>query len=411
MKRRPIRWIALLLLTAALLAAAVWFKVQRICPEPWQFLAQVEQFENSASDPQYVQTYGTMLAVLGRDDEVRQLDLHPQFDSPQSTVAAEDLNLSVVPWRSGFAEIAATHRIVMIMEAHHDSKHREFIGATLPIAKDAGFTHYGAEAISQYDPALAKRGYPAKHTGVYTADPQFGNVLRRAFDLNLSVVGYDFRFTTHEEREEYAATRLAELFQNDATTKLLVHAGYSHVLKDETDLGQRWLASLLWEKTGVEPFTIWQWSRQHGALDYDKVANELKMRGVSVDEPVLLMPPPALDCGLRDSPYGLAAVDAIVIHPPDQSIAPANRTALFPKAMRRLAGRWTSTIWPVVISAYKKGEPTDAIPLDQVMLRQGEAEFVLWIPEGDEFEIRVFNNTGLQAASISSTEDYISVGR
>jgi hypothetical protein len=183
------------------------------------------------------------------------------------------------------------------------------------------------------------------------------------------------------------------------------------VLKVETDLGQRWLASLLWEKTGVEPFTIWQWSRQHGAPDYEKVLNELKTRGVSVDEPVLLMPPPALDCGLRDSPYGLGAVDAIVIHPPDESVAPANRTVLFPEAMRRLAGRWTPTIWPVVISAYRKGEPTDAIPLDQVMLRQGEAEFVLWIPAGDEFEIRVFSNTGLQAASISSTEDYISVGR
>jgi len=92
---QTVGWIALLLLTAALLAA-VWFKAQRISPEPWQFLAQVEQFEKTVTDPQYVQTFGTMLAVLGRDDEVRQLDLHPQFDSPQSTVTAEDLNLSVV---------------------------------------------------------------------------------------------------------------------------------------------------------------------------------------------------------------------------------------------------------------------------------------------------------------------------
>jgi len=296
------------------------------------------------------------------------------------------------------------------MEAHVDSKHREFIGATLPMLRDAGFTHYAAEAIGQFDPGLAERGYPNKFTGVYTADPQFGNVLRRAFDLKLAVVGYDFRFTTHEQREEFAAAKLAELFQYNAEMKLLVHAGYSHVLKHATASGQRWLASLLWEKTGIEPFTIWQWSSGSEAHDYEKVVGALKARGVSIDESVLLMPPPDIDSGLQDSPYGLGNVDAIVVHPPDESVAPAKRTVLFPDAMQRVDGRWTGKEWPVVVSVYKKGEPIDAIPLDQMMLRQSEAEFVLWIPNGTEYEIRVFNRTGVLDARAHADEGFVSVG-
>ena len=136
----------------------------------------------------------------------------------------------------------------------------------------------------------------------------------------------------------------------------------------------------------------------------------LKDRGVNFDEPVLLMPPPVLDCGLQDSPYGLGSVDAIVLHPPDESVAPAKRTVLFPDAMQRLAGRWTERAWPVVISAYKKDEATDAIPLDQVMLREGEVDFVLWIPSGAEYEIRVFNGAGPLNSRVQSDGDLISIG-
>ncbi len=69
------------------------------------------------------------------------------------------------------------------MEDHFVSKHREFIGATLPAFKAAGFTHYAAEAISPSDVFLAQRRYPTSGTGVYASDAQFGNVLRRSFQF------------------------------------------------------------------------------------------------------------------------------------------------------------------------------------------------------------------------------------
>jgi hypothetical protein len=123
------------------------------------------------------------------------------------------------------------------------------------------------------------------------------------------------------------------------------------------------------------------------------------------DEPVLLMPPPSTDCGLRDVPQ----VDAILVHPPDQSIAPSQRTVLFPNGMRRVSGQWLTKQWPVVIAAYKNGEPTTAIALDQVMLRDGEQQFVLWIPASSKYDIVVFNQDGLVDSNTEAGHDTVMV--
>ncbi len=410
-KRRGIRWIAFTSLGVIILvAAAVWYRFSTRHLEPWQFLANVVQLEQAGVDQNSLQNLGWSLAILGRDDEARGINFHPQFQMPPSTLDLDQLELSVVPWKDGVQKIAANHRIVMIMEDHCASKHREFVGATLPVFKDAGFTHYAAEAIRSVDTSLAQRGYPTSQTGLYTSDPQFGNVLRCALTLDFTVLGYDFRFTTHDRREEFAATELANLLRTDPEIKLFVHAGHAHVLKYETVYGGRWLASRLWDKTDIEPFTIWQWSRNHDARDYAAIIRVLKERDLSLDEPILLMPPPPIVCGLQDPPYGLADVDAIVLHPPDHSVSPAKRTVLFPDSMQRIAGRWTPNVWPVVVCAYKKGEPTIAIPLDQVMLRQKESDFLLWIPSGAEFEIRVFDRHGLLESRVTSDDNSIAVG-
>ena len=177
------------------------------------------------------------------------MDFHPLHELPPLTVKPEELELDVVAWREGIQRIAESHRVVMIMEDHFVSKHREMIGATLPIFREAGFTHYAAEGIGETSSLLASRGYPAVTSGFYTSDPQFGNLLRRALDLRYTVTGYDFRPFSHEARENYAAKQLAKLIQADPKTKLLVHAGFAHVFKYETDMGRRWLASIFWERT------------------------------------------------------------------------------------------------------------------------------------------------------------------
>lgn len=403
--RRQIRWGAIVSLALLALAAAVMWRLwsgRHVAQ--WQILHNVIQIEEKGVVDRDVQLLGWNLAILGRDDEVRRMDFHPQFELPPLDVDAQQLELHVMPWRDAFKQIADKHQIVMIMEDHFVSKHREMIGAVLPTLRDAGFTHYAAEAIGESAEPLNSRGYPIVGTGYYTSDPQFGNVIRRAIDLRFEVLGYDFRPFTHDGREEFAATTLANVLNRDSHAKLVVHAGHAHVFKHETDLGQRWLASRLWEKTGIEPFTIWQWSDMHDGHEYHVVADALAKQG-DFDEPVLLMPPPTNQSGLRNVPD----VDAILVHPPDQSTAPHRRTVLFPDAMHCISGQWLTRQWPVVIAAYNSGEPANAIPLDQVMLRAGEQEFTLWIPASLTYELLVFNQHGLVDTAADDDRDFVLV--
>ena len=134
--------------------------------------------------------------------------------------------------------------------------------------------------------------------------------------------------------------------------------------------------------------------------EYRVVADALDELG-DFAEPVLLMPPPNTDCGLRDVPR----VDAILVHPPDESVAPAKRTVLFPNEMQRVSGQWLTKQWPVVIAAFKKGEPITAIPLDQVMMRDREQYFLLWIPASTKYDIVVFDQNGLLDSSIENDGD------
>ena len=403
--RRRIRWAAIASLVLLLFGAVVFWRIwsSRHVAQ-WQMLQSVIQFESGGDDERNVQPLGWNLAILGRDDEIRVMDFHPRFEFPPLDVDAQDLKLDVVAWRDGLKAIANEHRIVMIMEDHFISKHREMIGATLPLLRDAGFTHYAAEAIGESAKALKTRGYPVVRSGYYVSDPQFGNVIRKAIDLRFEVFGYDFRPFTHEGREEFAAATLADQIRDDPQTKLVVHAGHAHVLKHETDLGQRWLASILWEKTGIEPFTLWQWSSMHDGHEYRVVSDAIAELG-DFDEPVLLMPPPSTDSGLRNVPR----VDAIIVHPPDRSVAPAGRTVLFSDSMRRISGRWLATSWPVVIAAYKEGEPTNAIPLDQVMLRDSEQDFVLWVPASTAVKIVVFDQNGILRSTVERDADSVKV--
>jgi hypothetical protein len=403
--RRRISWVAIISLGVLLLVTGLaWRFLAGRHVAQWQLLQHVVQIENEGVNEGTVQPLGWNLAILGRDDEIRHLDFHPQFDLPPLDVDSHKLELNVVPWRDGLKQVAAEHRIVMIMEDHFVSKHREMIGATLPTFRDAGFTHYAAEAIGESGTSLTSRGYPVVKTGYYTSDPQFGNVLRRALDLKFKVLGYDFRPFTHEWREEFAATELAKLFKDNSQTKLVVHAGFAHVFKRETDMGQRWLAAVLWDKTGIEPYTIWQWSAMRDGHEYRVLADAVDELG-DFDEPVLLMPPPNTDCGLRDVPR----VDAILVHPPDQSAAPARRTVLFPNEMQRVSGQWLTKQWPVVIAAYENGEPATAIPLDQVMMRDSEQDFVLWVPASTKYDIVVFDQNGLLESNTEPDRDSVFV--
>jgi hypothetical protein len=180
----------------------------------------------------------------------------------------------------------------------------------------------------------------------------------------------------------------------------VVHAGHGHIFKHEVRNVGRYMASRLWEKTGVEPFTIWQLSNQLPNEVYRRLIQQIG----PITEPVMLVPPPrpVTEAHFPESSVQ-PAVDAIVIHPSRLGQEPKDRRGAFTDRMTRAPGIWLGKQWPVVIAAIADGEPETAIALDQIMLRRGETDFELWLPHTN-YRIRVWGLNGpLGVKAISSS--------
>ena len=156
---------------------------------------------------------------------------------------------------------AQKEQILMINEAHHFPYHRIFITSLLQGLYDQGFRYYGAETISHMDSALNKRGYPILTSGYYLAEPQFGNLLRKALDLGFKVFPYEASTTESisdpKIREIEQAKNIQKILERDPEAKILIHAGYDHIREDS--IGGTWekaMARRLYELTGINPLTV-----------------------------------------------------------------------------------------------------------------------------------------------------------
>ncbi len=406
------RWVVFGATGAVLLAVCAlgfsWAGAANPCQMLLRRVVTLEQ-SSERNDWGERQELSTALAMLGRQREARKTPLHPNEvghelcdppDPPDS-----DPPFTVTPWKDSMIRIAAEQRLVLIMEAHTVTEHRAWIEQTLAPFRAAGFTHYFAETIAEPGLTLRTRGYPTPTTGFYTLDPRFGNLVRTAIRLGFEVGGYDSLHSDFDGREERQAATLAARFASRPDTRMVVHAGHGHVFKHEVRNIGRYMASRLWEKTGVEPFTIWQLSNQ---LSKDVYCRLIRQIG-PIREPVMLVPPPrhVTDAIFPESSVK-PAVDAIVIHPPRLGQEPTDRRGAFTDRMTRVPGIWLGKQWPVVIAAIADGEPESAIALDQILLRRDETDFELWLPHTN-YRIRVWGLNGQLRVKASSGSSSVRV--
>ena len=89
---------------------------------------------------------------------------------------------------------AKKHSVVIINEAHHNSSHRVFTRALLQNLYNEGYTNLGLEALGNgeyLDSLLNGRKYPVQSSGIYTSEPQFGNLVRAALSIGFHVFAYE----------------------------------------------------------------------------------------------------------------------------------------------------------------------------------------------------------------------------
>lgn len=291
---------------------------------------------------------------------------------------------------SAIVEAAKTRQVVMINEAHHVPQHRAFTLELLGALKEQGFTYFAAETFSQ-DPDLARRGYPTGKTGAYIQEPLYGDLVRTALRLGYKIVPYETEDPNSglEGRERDQARHLQErIFARDPKAKLLVHAGYDHIL--EIPGSRAMMAAVFKEMTGIDPLTINQeWMTEHSAPEFESPVYRWATEHGLVNEPVIFR-------DAAGTPWSRTkAVDMMVFHPRSRYengrphwLRMGGLRSPYP-LLKEICGGASRCL--VKARPVKEGE--DAIPIDQILVETGKPAPALMLPAG-KFVIRVEDAAG-----------------
>jgi hypothetical protein len=287
------------------------------------------------------------------------------------------------------AEAARTHRAVFVNEAHHVPRHRAFTLSLLRTLYGEGFRYLAVEGVTERDTALNTRGHPLfRKSGLYVNEPVFGELIRTALAMGYRVVPYDLTAAVPprgddpawaaNERERIQAQNIYDrILRNDPNARILVHAGYDHIIEHPVGPVTP-MAAQFRRISGIDPFTVDQVEMmEHSAPAYESPVYRAAVEGAGIDRSTIFVRSDGRPYASNDG------VDAQVFHPRETLVGGR-------PAWLRLGGvRRPYTVGgmpggaPVLLQAFYADEGVAGVPADQLVLRAPlAAEPVLMLRPG-----------------------------
>lgn len=310
-------------------------------------------------------------------------------------------------------------QLVFIDETPHLAQHRVLGQRLLQCARDAGFQYLVIQALEEDGAALAARGTVSKTaSGPYMREPQLAHLVEEGIELGYTPV----RITADplcadcspieafgENVEGAADSLIAQTFDIDPEAKVLAWVGPRQAF--EQPFGTRPLffdsvASHVFEKTGIDPYTLVQLT-----LDSAASVGPLPASGM-----YLATGPDNGSCSGSYSPgsaTGRSTHDGVVIHvaPPTGSSGsdaerwawlhtpPENQMSVTPECASCAAGQ------RLLVQAFPPSVDTaDRVPSDQALCSAGAA-CQLALPPGD-YQLVVWSDT----AQLATTQVTLAAG-
>jgi hypothetical protein len=299
------------------------------------------------------------------------------------------------------AEMARSTRLVIYGEEHHLPQTRSIYEQLLRELWREGYRYLAAEAFADEVMSPGFTG-PRYTSGYYVMDPVFASAVRTAQRLGFQLVAYDTAERGPAEdgsfRDRTQAENIKKLvFDRDPQAKLLVLAGRGHAAEIPPADGWTPMASVLKRITGIDPFTIYAptMSQRATPAEEDPVYRWATERDL-VTSPTVFVNATEHLC------LGSGNCDAYVFWPrfavqdgrPDWMVKTMGRRAVsIPDAVRKGSGLR-------LIQAFLAGEPESAVPVDQVLVREGESWPMLMLPE-EECWIRAVDTKGKVEGPVS----------
>ena len=380
------------------------FRILERGGDGWSVLLALRAAENayrvSAEHwPSYADDRATQESKVGRYR--RALQYQDERGAPVDSVGTLPAGTRAVDAVGSIVERASDTRFVMVNERHHAPQDRLLTLDLLAPLYELGYRYLAAEAFTSED-RLEQTYATRARTGWYADDPAFGELVREAILLGYALVPYEWDFqpgttdttlTPQQQREWVQATNLtARTLGRDPDARVLVHAGYGHVLEEPSE---RWtpMAYYVRRLSGVDPLTVDQTELgDRSAPSYEHPRRRAaRLAGLLGDEPVVL----AGGHGQPLAPVGrYASVDLQVLAPEVTYtegrpgwLAMDGRRVPVEVAVPECRGGFC------VVEAVDPSEPDDAVPLDRVEAT-GRWRVPLYVPAGREVEVRVMGRDG-----------------
>jgi hypothetical protein len=338
-----------------------------------QYLVMKEAFGSDHSPAfqlifgQYISWY---LSFLGNyPDAMRAFSIaQPMQPDDNPSPLAAGSGYSARPAIDAIPELAKNYRIVLFNEAHNVALTRSLTVPLLSRLRQEGFNYFAAETLSHTDTTLTTRGYPTDNSGFYTKEPIYAEMVRTALKLGFKVITYES--TTDSKvsdiRETDQAKNLYEqVFEKDPNARLVINAGYDHILKSGEYLGGSSMAEHLHKLTHLPMLAVEQtmlYPRPSSSGDHPYYT--AVMKALRPDSPLVFVNTDGKPWVLREG------YDVSVFFPPEK-MERGRPTWLSLGGLRLphyVSGEYCRGHYPCLVEAHYSDEGPDAIPADRIML-------------------------------------------
>jgi hypothetical protein len=265
-------------------------------------------------------------------------------------------------------ELAKNYRIVLLNEAHNIALTRSLTVPLLSRLRQEGFDYFAAETLSQTDTGLSARGYPVHDSGFYTEEPIYAEMVRTALKLGFKVVAYEANNATDNtdvRESEQARNLYQQVFAKDPAARLVVNAGYDHIVKSGRYLDGSSMAEHLYRLTHLPMLSIDQTMfYPRPSSDGDHPYYTAVMKALRPDSPIVFVRADGRPWTLRSN------YDVSVFFPPEK-IERTRPTWLSLGGLRiphYVSADHCRGHYPCLVEAYYSDENADAIPADRLIL-------------------------------------------
>ena len=262
-----------------LIASLIWINIcYSQSNDKYLFSSEIEAIYKKDTTAKNYQHYAVNFTNIGEYKSTLQLEeqfiLNFKGLNHKKVVLDDNFkNYNAVPAIKEILKEADKHQIVIINEAHFSAQNRVFSQLVIEKLKGQGFETLFIVALRPHnatktDRLLNERKYPLLSSGGYLKEPQYGNMIRKALQLNYDVLPYEFipnnsikdPMKRWSAREKGQAANILKYLKKHPKAKIIIHCGYGHLGEKLYEGGLGMMGAILKQKSGLDPFTITQTS-------------------------------------------------------------------------------------------------------------------------------------------------------